>query len=93
MATPASAAAVLPLADHAQFFQAVAAELAGREIGDGLVHRAVTVAFHAVFVPPDGKTASWDIEQELPKLCRSKLANGPPIEYGGDLRHVRYRNR
>jgi hypothetical protein len=28
---------------------------------------------------------------ELDELRKSKLANGLPIAYGGDLRHVRYR--
>jgi len=37
--------------------------------------------------PPDAR-AHWDIQQEL-RL--TKLKSAPPIEYGGDLRHVRYR--
>jgi len=93
MATPDSAAAVLPITDRDGFYQAVIDQLAGHEIGDGIVHRVVTVAFHAVFKPPDARRTGWDIEQDLPQLARSKAVNAPPIEYGGDLRHVRYRNR
>jgi len=39
--------------------------------------------------PPTDCRAHWDISSELPRS--SKLSNAPPIEYGGDLRHVRYR--
>ena len=48
-----SAALALPLADRDGFYQAVAAELAGREIGDGAVHRAVAVAFRTFWRPPE----------------------------------------
>jgi hypothetical protein len=34
----------------------------------------------------DGGRAHWDIQQELRP---TKLKSAPPIEYGGDLRHVR----
>ena len=55
--------------------------------GEGVIYRVVSGVWRSYFHPPDD--ASWDIAQDLPR--RSKLANGPPIEYGGDLRHVRYR--
>lgn len=58
MATPASAAAVLPPADHPAFYEAVATELAGHEIGDGVIHRATVSAFHLVFRPPEIPAAS-----------------------------------
>jgi hypothetical protein len=48
-----SAAAVLPPADRDQFLQAVAHQLAGHEVGDGAVHRAVAAAFQAFFKPPE----------------------------------------
>jgi len=38
--------------------------------------------------PPTDGRAHWDIEQELRP---SKLRDAPAIEYGGDLRRVRYR--
>jgi hypothetical protein len=59
--------------------------------GEGAVYRAVAGLQRAYFVPLDDRRARWDIEDELAHLRASKLANGPPIEYGGDLRHVRYR--
>jgi hypothetical protein len=52
--------------------------------GEGAVYRAVASLQRAFFDPPTDCRAHWDIEQEL-------LRNAPPIEYGGDLRHVRYR--
>jgi hypothetical protein len=48
-----SAAAVLPPADRDQFYQAVAHQLAGHEVGDGAVHRAVRTAFEALWRPPE----------------------------------------
>ena len=48
-----NAAAALCPTDRDQFYQAVARQLAGREIGDGAVHRAVAVAFQAFWRPPD----------------------------------------
>ena len=47
-----SAAARLCPANRDQFYQAVARQLDGREIGDGLVGRAVAVAFQAYWHPP-----------------------------------------
>jgi hypothetical protein len=49
----ASAAAALSAADRDQFYQAVAHQLAGHEIGDGSVHRAVATAFQLYFKPPE----------------------------------------
>jgi hypothetical protein len=51
--TVTSAASVLPPADREQFLQAVAHQLAGHEIGDGSVHRAVAAALQAFWKPPD----------------------------------------
>ena len=48
-----NAAAALCPADRDQFLAAVARQLAGHEIGDGAVHRAVAVAFQAFWRPPD----------------------------------------
>src|SRR5262245_24103865 len=56
--------------------------------GEGAVYRAVAALWRNYFTPPDDHRASWDISQGE---RRSKLTAGPPIEYGGDLRHVRYR--
>jgi hypothetical protein len=43
----------------------------------------------AFFDPPSDRGAHWDIEQEF--FHSSKLKAAPPIEYSGDLRHVRHR--
>ena len=48
-----SAAAALPVADRDGFYQAVAHQLAGHEIGDGSVARAVAAAFQTFFKPPE----------------------------------------
>ena len=48
-----NAALALPLADRDGFYQAVAAQLAGHEIGDGAVHRAVAAAFRTFWRPPE----------------------------------------
>jgi hypothetical protein len=48
-----SAAAVLPPADRDQFYQAVAHQLAGHEVGDGAVGRAIATAFQLYFKPPE----------------------------------------
>ena len=58
--------------------------------GEGAVYRAVASLQRAFFDPPTEGRAHWDIEQELRP---TKLKSAPPIEYGGDLRHVRYRKR
>jgi hypothetical protein len=58
--------------------------------GEGAVYRAVAGLQRAFRNPPTDGRAHWDIEQELGP---SKLRDAPAIEYGGDLRHVRYRKR
>ena len=57
--------------------------------GEGALYRAIAPLQRSFFSPPDFRRAAWDISQELPR--DNKLANAAPIEYGGDLRHVRYR--
>jgi hypothetical protein len=59
--------------------------------GEGSIYRVLASLQRSFFSPPDFRRAAWDISQELPR--GSKLANAPPIEHGGDLRHVRYRKR
>ena len=56
--------------------------------GEGAIYRAVASLQRAFFDPPPDGHTHWDIEQELRP---TKLKSAPPIEYGGDLRHVRYR--
>jgi hypothetical protein len=51
--TVTNAAAVICPADRDQFYRAVAHQLAGHEIGDGSVHRAVATAFQLYFKPPE----------------------------------------
>jgi hypothetical protein len=58
--------------------------------GEGAAYRAVAVLQRAYFTPPADHRVGWDISQDLRS---NKLTDGPPIEYGGDLRHVRYRQR
>ena len=48
-----NAALALPIADRDGFYQAVADQLVGHEIGDGIVHRAVAAAFRTFWRPPD----------------------------------------
>jgi hypothetical protein len=57
--------------------------------GEGAVYRAVASLQRAFFDPPSDRGAHWDIEQEF--FHSSKLKAAPPIEYSGDLRHVRHR--
>ena len=57
--------------------------------GEGAVYRAVAGLQRAFFDPPTDCRAHWDIEREFSQA--SKLKAAPAIEYGGDLRHVRYR--
>jgi hypothetical protein len=59
--------------------------------GEGAIYRAVAGLQRAFFDPPTDYRAHWDIERELAHA--SKLKAGPAIEYGGDLRHVRYRKQ
>jgi hypothetical protein len=56
--------------------------------GEGAIYRAVASLQRAFRNPPSDRNAHWDIEHELRP---TKLKSAPPIEYGGDLRHVRYR--
>ena len=58
--------------------------------GEGAIHRAVASLQRAFRDPPSDRNAHWDIEHELRD---TKLKSAPPIEYGGDLRHVRYRKQ
>jgi hypothetical protein len=58
--------------------------------GEGAIYRAVASLQRAFRDPPSDRGAHWDIEQELRP---TKLKSAPPIEYGGDLRHVRYRKQ
>jgi hypothetical protein len=59
--------------------------------GEGIVYRVLREVWRNYFVPLDPNRTCWDIAGELPGMQRSRLVNQPPIEYGGDLRHVRYR--
>jgi hypothetical protein len=56
--------------------------------GEGIVYRTIAPLQRAFFDPPTDCRAGWDISREA---LRNKLRDAPPIEYGGDLRHVRYR--
>jgi hypothetical protein len=56
--------------------------------GEGAVYRAVASLQRAFRDPPSDHRVRWDIQQELRP---TKLKSAPAIEYGGDLRHVRYR--
>ena len=82
-----------PLAppDRAAFRQAAEDALARVPcLGEGAAYRAVAVLQRAYFNPPTDDRAAWDIGQEARP---SKLRAAPAIEYGGDLRHVRYHRR
>src|SRR5262249_32292364 len=56
--------------------------------GEGAIYRAVASLQRTFRDPPSDRNAHWDIDQEFGP---SKLRDGPAIEYGGDLRRVRYR--
>jgi hypothetical protein len=58
--------------------------------GEGAAYRALAVLQRNYFTPPDDHRAGWDISQDT---RRTKLTLAPPIEYGGDQRHVRYHRR
>jgi hypothetical protein len=58
--------------------------------GEGAIYRAVASLQRAFFDPPADGRAQWDIEQEIGP---SRLKSAPPIEYGGDRRHIRYRKQ
>ena len=82
-----------PLAppDRAAFRQAAEDALARVPCwGAGAVYRAVSVLQRAYFNPPTDDRAAWDIGLYARP---SKLRDASPIEYGGDLRHVRYHRR
>ena len=63
-----NAALALPAADRDGFYQAVARELAGREIGDGAVHRAVAAAFLTFWKPPDIPHTPSRWQQRAPRF-------------------------
>jgi hypothetical protein len=56
--------------------------------GEGSVYRALASLQRAYFRPPSDAKASWDVSLEM---RGSQVYDAPPIEFGGDLRHVRYR--
>jgi hypothetical protein len=65
-----TAAAALPAADRPAFYDAVAHQLAGREIGDGAVHRAVAAAFQAFWKPPEMPHTPSRWERATPRFER-----------------------
>jgi hypothetical protein len=67
----ASAAAALPASDRPAFYDAVAHQLAGHEVGDGAVHRAVATAFSALFKPPELPAAKSRWNRERPRFDHS----------------------
>jgi hypothetical protein len=76
-------------AARAAFRRAAEAALAALPCaGEGIIYRIVAPLQRAYFDPPDDRRAGWHIEQDY---RASKLKQEPPIEYAGDLRHVRYR--
>src|SRR5262249_28847571 len=79
----------LNVADRAAF-RAAAEDALTRVpcLGEGALYRCVASLQRAFRDPPSDPRARWDIEQERRP---TKLKSAPPIEYGGDLRHVRYR--
>jgi hypothetical protein len=56
--------------------------------GEGAIFRALAPLQRSFRDPPSDRNAHWDIEHELRD---TKLKSKPPIEYGGDRRHIRYR--
>jgi hypothetical protein len=73
------AAAALPVADRDPFLAAVAEALAGHELGDGAVHRAVRTAFAAYWKPPQAPHTPSRWQRDRPHFERaSKL---PPIAH------------
>jgi hypothetical protein len=59
--------------------------------GEGIIYRTVAPLQRA-YDPPDDDRAGWDISSGRSSRG-SKLRAAPAIEYGGDLRHVRYRKQ
>jgi hypothetical protein len=76
--------------DRAAFRRAAEAALA-RVPRWGEAYRAGASLQRAFFEPPTDWRAHWDIDREFSQA--SKLKAAPAIEYGGDLRHVRYRKQ
>jgi hypothetical protein len=81
-------------ADRAAFRRAAEHALGALSCaGEGIVYRIVRDVWRGYFHPPQDTT--WDISQEIPGLCRSKLANAPaigapdPREGGRDRRRLR----
>jgi hypothetical protein len=60
--------------------------------GEGIVYRTLAPLQRVFFDPPSDDRAGWDIASGT-STRSSKIRSAPPIEYGGDLRHVRYRKR
>jgi len=82
----------LSVADRENFRAAAKAALADVENpGEGANYRALKDLQRAFFDPPTRHRAGWDISDDLARP--NKLASLPPIEHGGDLRHVRYRKQ
>jgi hypothetical protein len=81
----------LPLDARTAFRTAAEAALAQVPCwGEGACYRAVSILQRDYFDPPDDCRAGWDIQNGTSSRP-SKLRGAPAIEYGGDLRHVRYR--
>jgi len=55
--------------------------------GEGAVYRAVASLQRAFFDPPADGRRTYGPQD----FRASKLKSAPPIEYGGDRRHIRYR--
>ena len=56
--------------------------------GEGALYRAVASLQRAFRDPPSDGRTHRNLEQGFRP---SRLRDGPPIEYGGDRRHIRYR--
>jgi hypothetical protein len=52
--------------------------------GEGIVYRTVAALQREYFTAPNARNTPHHMTRG------SKLANGPPLEYGGDQRRVRY---
>jgi hypothetical protein len=73
-----NAAAALCPSDRDPFLEAVARQLAGQELGDGAVHRAVAVAFQAFWKPPEVPHTPSRWQRAKPDYERA--AKLPPID-------------
>jgi hypothetical protein len=76
--TVTNAAAALPPADRDQFYAAVAHQLVGHELGDGVVHRAVVAAFRDLWKPPEAPHTPSRWQRCAPDYERGR--HRPPIE-------------